>query len=61
MITDETDVNEADDASVGQGAVWGDRLLPELEWDETEISQIVADLMASTWRAAQDENAMHDR
>ena len=33
-------------------------LLPELEWDETEISQIVADLMASTWRAAQDENAI---
>ena len=59
MIMDETDVNEADDASAGQCAVWcGDLLLPELEWDETEISQIVADLMASTWRAAQDENAI---
>jgi hypothetical protein len=45
MVLDEAYDSDLNEASLEQDAVWLDRVPPELEWDESDISTAVADLV----------------
>ena len=48
MVLDEAYDSDLDEASLEQDAVWFDRVPPELEWDESDISTVVADLISAS-------------
>ena len=45
MMLDDVYAGDVDERFLKQEAVWRERLLPELEWDETEESRIAAELL----------------
>ena len=45
MVLDDAYDSDLDEASLEQDAVWFERVPPELEWDESDISTAVADLV----------------
>ena len=45
MMLDGVYAGEVDERFLKQEGVWRERLLPELEWDETEESRVVAELL----------------
>jgi hypothetical protein len=48
MVLDDVYAGDVDERFLKQEAVWGERLLPELEWDETEETRVVAELLGSS-------------
>jgi hypothetical protein len=47
MVLNEAYDSDLDEASLEQDAVWLERVPPELEWDESDISTVVADLVGA--------------
>jgi len=47
MMFNEAHDSSPNDLALEQDAVWLDRLLPELEWDESEESFIVAEVIGN--------------
>jgi hypothetical protein len=45
MVLDEACDSDLDAASLEQDAMWFERVPPELEWDESDVSTAVADLV----------------
>jgi len=45
MMLDDVYVGDVDERFLKQETVWRERLLPELEWDETEESRVAAELL----------------
>jgi len=48
MMLDGVYADDVDESFLEQEAIWGERLLPELEWDETEETRVVAELLDSS-------------
>ena len=48
MRLDETYDGSLDQYILQQEAVWRERLLPELEWDEAEDSSVIEELLGSS-------------
>jgi hypothetical protein len=48
MVLDEAYDSDLDEASLEHDAVWFDRAPPELEWDDSDISTVVADLISAS-------------
>jgi len=48
MVLDEVNDSDLDEASLEQDAVWLERVPPELEWDESDISSAVSDLVGAS-------------
>jgi len=45
MMLDVVYAGDVDERFLKQEGVWRERLLPELEWDESEESRVVAELL----------------
>jgi hypothetical protein len=45
MMVDDVSDSEADESMLAEEAVWQDRVLPELEWDETDELRVVEQLL----------------
>jgi len=45
MMLDGVYAGDVDERFLKQEGVWRERLLPELEWDESEESRVVAELV----------------
>jgi len=45
MMVDDVYDSEVDERMLAQEVVWQDRVLPELEWDETDELRVVEQLL----------------
>ena len=48
MMLDDPYGSDVNERILKQDAVWRERLLPELEWDETEDSRLLEELLNSS-------------